>query len=117
MIWLIRQLNGFQIANQVDSGWIRGSGTATPGPTFTGAIDGLLRNLVLFWHNGASEYDGTYWTIPFFLKGSMLVYLTVLGTTYTQPKYTKLILIILYFFAWSGGQGKFLIHFGTLKFG
>ncbi|OQD73545.1 hypothetical protein PENDEC_c014G06124 [Penicillium decumbens] len=104
MVWFVCQLNGFQIASQVDSGWIRGSGTPTPGPTFCNAINGLLRNLILFWHNGVSEYDHTYWTIPFFLKGSMLVYVTLLGTTYTQPKYTKLILIFLYLFAWSGGQ-------------
>lgn len=112
MVWFVCQLNGFQIASQVDSGWIRGSGTPTPGPTFCNAINGLLRNLILFWHNGVSEYDHTYWTIPFFLKGSMLVYVTLLGTTYTQPKYTKLILILLYLFAWSGGQGAFLINYG-----
>ncbi|KAJ5128579.1 hypothetical protein N7448_002296 [Penicillium atrosanguineum] len=104
MVWLICQLNGFRVASQVDAGWIRGSGTTTSGPTFFGAIDGLLRNLILFWHNGVTDYDHTYWTIPFFLKGSMLVYITLLGTTYTQPRHTKLILISLYFFAWSGGQ-------------
>ncbi|KAJ5681657.1 uncharacterized protein N7477_001597 [Penicillium maclennaniae] len=104
MVWLICQLNGFQIASQVDAGWIRGSGTQSPGPTFFGAIDGLLRNLILFWHSGTTDYDHTYWTIPFFLKGSMLVYTTLLGTTYTRPKYTKLILIFLYLFAWSGAQ-------------
>ncbi|KAJ5217944.1 uncharacterized protein N7498_000043 [Penicillium cinerascens] len=104
MVWFICQLNGFRFASQVDSGWIRGSGTPTPGPTFCGAIDGLLRNLILFWHNGGSEYDHTYWTIPFFLKGSILVYVTLLGTAYTRPKYTKIILIFLYLFSWSGGQ-------------
>ena len=109
IVWLICQLNGFKIASQVDASWIRGSGTPTAGPTFFGAIDGLLRNLILFWHSGATDYDHTYWSIPFFLKGSMLVYITLLGTTYTRPKFTKLILIFLYLFAWSGGQGELSI--------
>jgi hypothetical protein len=115
MVWLVCQLNGFKFASQVDSSWIRGSGTPVPGPTFYDAINGLLRNLILFWHSGGTEYDHTYWTIPFFLKGSMLVYVTLLGTTYTRPKYTKLILIFLYLFAWSGGQGAFLLNFVNLK--
>ena len=105
MTWCVCQLNGFRIASQVDSSWIRVVATA-PGPTFRAAISGLFQNLVLFWHGGASPYDPTYWTIPFFLKGSMLVYLTLMATTFTRPKYTKLILVLLYLFAWSGGQGE-----------
>jgi hypothetical protein len=104
MVWLICQLNGFKIASQVDADWIRGSGTLIPGPTFSDALKGLFRSLVLFWHSNSNDYDHTFWTIPYFLKGSVLVYITLLGTTYTRPNYTKIILILLYFFAWSGGQ-------------
>lgn len=106
MVWLLCQMNAFRVASLADSSWIRLSGASAPGPTFVAAIAGLLRNLIVFWHNGGSEYDHTYWTIPFFLKGSMLVYLTVSATTFTRPRYTKLILLFLYLFAWSGGQGE-----------
>ncbi|KAJ5692267.1 hypothetical protein N7462_001690 [Penicillium macrosclerotiorum] len=103
LAWLVCQLNGYRLASKTDSNWIRG-GANTPGPTFGAALNGLFRNLVLFWHSGGSEYDHTYWTIPFFLKGSMLVYLTILATTFTRPISTKIILVFLYLFAWSGGQ-------------
>lgn len=105
MGWIVCQLHGYRLAAQTDSFWIR-VGAVPPGPTFGSAIWGLLQNLTLFWHGGVGLYDHTYWTIPFFVKGSMLVYLTLLGTTLTQPRYTKLIIIFLYLFAWSGGQGE-----------
>ncbi|KAJ5953611.1 hypothetical protein N7454_000507, partial [Penicillium verhagenii] len=99
MVWLVCQLNGFQVASQVDASWIRVV-AAAPGPTFRDAIGGLFRNCVLFWTGGISPYDPTYWTIPFFLKGSMLVYLTLMATTLTTTRFTKFLLISLYCFAW-----------------
>jgi hypothetical protein len=105
VVWLVCQLNMFRVASQVDASWIRVV-AAAPGPTFRDALIGLFRNWVFFWQNGASPYDPTYWTIPFFLKASLLVYLTLLATTFTTPKFTKLLLISLYFFAWSNGEGK-----------
>lgn len=36
----------------------------------------------------------------------MQVYLTILATTLTRLRYRRLILVFLYLFAWSGGQGK-----------
>ncbi|KAJ5772615.1 hypothetical protein N7520_003144 [Penicillium odoratum] len=103
MTWLICQLNGFLVASQVDSSWIRVV-AAAPGPTLHDAIAGLFRNWVLFWEGGTSPYDPTYWTIPFFLKGSMLVYVTILATTFATPRFTKLLLIFLYSLSWLNGQ-------------
>ncbi|KAJ5657239.1 uncharacterized protein N7484_000888 [Penicillium longicatenatum] len=102
-VWLVCQLNGFRIANQVDSDWVRVVATA-PDPTFRDALAGLFRNWVLFWKSGDSPYDRTYWTIPYFLKGSMLVYLTLLATTHTTPRSTKLLLICLYGYSWLNGD-------------
>lgn len=105
LAWIVCQLKGYRVASQVDAPWIRAV-SVPPGPTLTSAISGLLRNLTLFWHGGTIDYDKTYWTIPFFLKGSMLVYLTLVATVFTRPRGTKLVLLFLYFFAWSGGSGK-----------
>ncbi|KAJ5469624.1 hypothetical protein N7539_009242 [Penicillium diatomitis] len=101
--WGVCQLNGYSVAAQVDSSWIR-AGAVAPGPTLCSALWALFKNLTVFWHGGVGIYDHTYWTIPFFVKGSMVVYLTLLGTAYTQTRWTKLILAFLYIFAWSGGQ-------------
>lgn len=109
MGWVVCQLHGYRLAALTDSFWIR-VGAVPPGPTFGTAVGGLLQNLTLFWHGGVGIYDHTYWTIPFFMKGSMLVYLTLLGTSLTQPRYTRLIIIFLYLFAWSGGQGEYSIR-------
>ncbi|KAJ6006640.1 hypothetical protein N7451_004584 [Penicillium sp. IBT 35674x] len=104
-IWLVCQLNGFRFACSVDAPWIRVvASAAPPGPTFHDSIIGLFRNWVLFWQNGVSPYDPTYWTIPFFLKASMLVYLTLLATVFTTRKFTKLLLISLYCYAWLSGE-------------
>lgn len=104
LTWLICQLHGYCISSQVDSLWIRVV-SPPPGPTIQGAISGLFRNLIIFWHQGESLYERTYWTIPFFVKGSMMVYLTLLATTFTKPEYTKWVLVFLFCYAWSGGQG------------
>lgn len=104
--WLVCQLNGHRIARVVESAWIQRVSCA-PGPSFGASVDKLLRNLTLFWHDGQSPYDGTYWTIPFFLQGSMAVYLTLLATTFARPRYTKGIIIFLYLYSWAGGQCKF----------
>ncbi|CAI7631232.1 unnamed protein product [Penicillium pancosmium] len=101
--WLVCQLNGHRIARVVESAWIQRVSCA-PGPSFGASVEKLLRNLTLFWHDGQSPYDGTYWTIPFFLQGSMIVYLTLLATTFARPRYTKGIIIFLYLYSWAGGQ-------------
>jgi len=113
--WLVCQLNLYRVASLIDSSWIRDK-AYPPGPTFAKSIIRLLRNLTLFWHAGISEYDPTHWTIPFFLKGSMLVYLVLLATRFTKPKATKFILILLYCWAWSGGQAlmEMNIYIGML---
>jgi hypothetical protein len=102
--WLVSQLNLHRLAGRVDAYWIS-AGAHEPVTGFLDAVGRLVRNITLFWHFGVSEYDGTFWTIPFFVKGSMLVYIVLLATAMMSPRYKKLALIFLYLYAWSGGQG------------
>ncbi|KAJ5638873.1 hypothetical protein N7528_001263 [Penicillium herquei] len=109
LTWLVCQLRGYTLANYAGSNWIRVV-SPPPGPTFGAAIKSLGRNLFMFWHEGDSQYDKTYWTIPYFLKGSLLVYLTLLATTFMRPRFSKLLVVFLFCFAWSGRQALMEIN-------
>lgn len=87
-----------QFAYRVDSDWIRGGGR-NPDPLGI-ALKKLVKTCTIYWSNGGAEYDGTHWTLAFFLKGSFRVYLALLAMTLTTPRSWRLINVFLYLYSW-----------------
>lgn len=97
--WLFCQLGAFDLARVADSPWIRAV-SRQAGPTPWAALKGLFVNMTLFWKDGGHTYDPTHWTIVFFLRGSMRIYLALLATSFVKTKYRYAIMVFLHCFAW-----------------
>jgi hypothetical protein len=103
--WLICQLGAYKLAKLVDSDWIQRTApmqSRSPGE----ALSSLFNNLVTTWTNGNNDYDKVQWSLTYLLRGSMMVYLTMLATIYVRPKARILITLGLYAFWWRSGDGK-----------
>lgn len=99
--WIISQLGGYRIGKTCEASWIRD----TCPDRVSGIIDpvkSLVYNCFTTWSSGANKYDPIQWTLPFLLKGSMLVYLTLLATVRTQPQWRMLAFMGMYAFSWAG---------------
>ena len=103
--WIFCQLGAFELARVCDSSWIR-MVAKERGPTVYLALKGLFRNMTFFWHTGGDTYDPTHWSIVNFLKGSMRIYLTLLGTSFVGTKSRVAIMVGLYLFCWCTGDCK-----------
>ena len=105
--WLICQFGGYGLAKNVEAAWIRDT-SPLPSTSFAGAFYDLFNNLITTWTDGGNEYDRIQWTLCYLLRGSMLVYLTVVATAYVHSRYRMLIYTILYIYYWRMGDRKTL---------
>ena len=103
--WVICQLGLFEIGRTCEALWIRDT-SPKPGPGVTGSIRLLVTNLFTTWTTGFNVYDKNQWTFPFLLKGSMLVFITLLATLRIHSNYRTLVFLGLYAFNWAGGDRK-----------
>ncbi|KKZ59979.1 hypothetical protein EMCG_00821 [[Emmonsia] crescens] len=101
--WLLAQLGAFNMASRIDAHWIR-AGAHPPDASFGEALLKLFRALTLFWHSAPSEYDGTHWTLVYFLQGSFRVYLALLAMMLLTTRYWRLVTAFLYVWCWSIGD-------------
>ena len=103
--WIFFQVGLFRMAKLCDSLWIS-YWLRNPEPTISQALWRLGRAEVEYWVTGEPVYSATLWSIPYFLHGSMLVYITLLATAFVKPTAQRLIIIGLWAFSWCGGQRK-----------
>ena len=103
--WLVCQFGGYGLAHDVESAWIRDT-SPLPSTSFAGAFTDLFRSLVTTWTDGMNAYDRVQWTLVFLLRGSMLVYLTMLATAYVLPRHRLLVYVMMYCYYWKTGDGR-----------
>ncbi|KAI5287911.1 hypothetical protein KEM54_005630 [Ascosphaera aggregata] len=101
--WSLAEAGVFGIAARSDSDWIRGV-AAPPDSTWDAAFMHLFECLTLSWNNGKTDFDKTHWTLVFFLKGSMRVYLALLAMTLLSIRSWYIVTIFLYMFSWCTGD-------------
>ncbi|MCJ1413519.1 hypothetical protein MMC19_007625 [Ptychographa xylographoides] len=101
--WLVCQFGGYGLAKEVESAWIRDT-SPMPSGSFAAALRDLFNNLITTWTDGGNEYDRIQWTLCYLLRGSMLVYLTLVATAYVRPRYRMLIYTTLYLYYWKMGD-------------
>jgi len=104
--WFLANINAYHMTKHVDSTWIR-QGWHRQEPTLWAALKSVVHAEVETWTRGWNEYDGTQWTLILFLEGSMMVYMTMMATALVKPRARKLIIGILWVYAWMSGQGTF----------
>lgn len=103
--WTICQLGLFEVGRTCEAVWIRDT-SPKPGPGIAGSVHLLLTNLFTTWTTGSNIYDKNQWTFPFLLKGSMLIFITLLATVRIHSIYRVLVFLGLYAFSWAGGDRK-----------
>jgi peptidoglycan/LPS O-acetylase OafA/YrhL len=106
LAWFACQLGAFQLALYSDAYWLR---TTSPEPssTWVYAIRDLGQELVATWLWFRNRYDQPQWALMFLLKGSLFVFMVLLVTVRTTPKFRAFAEFVLY--AWSWSTGDFLV--------
>ncbi|MCJ1460500.1 hypothetical protein MMC28_010882 [Mycoblastus sanguinarius] len=113
--WALCQMGGYRTGKNCEAAWIRDT-SPVPTPSLIGSVKSLINNCFTTWSTGSNAYDPIQWTLPFLLKGSMLIYLTLLATVRTQAYYRVLTFLGLYAFSWAGRDPMtgMNIYFGAL---
>ena len=106
--WVLFELGLFRMAKFCDSLWLS-YWLRNPESNAQQAIWRLGRAEIEYWVTGEPVYNSTLWSIPYFLHGSMLVYITLLATAFVKPTAQRVIIIGLWAVSWCGGQRKFQI--------
>ncbi|WEW59647.1 hypothetical protein PRK78_005126 [Emydomyces testavorans] len=97
--WIIAQFGAFTVGRRCDSGWLRASSVQVDG-SLSNEIERLFRVFLATWTNGHMDYDDHQWALLPLLKGSMMVYVTLVATMYVQYRYRMLVYTIMYFYFW-----------------
>jgi hypothetical protein len=108
--WLLANMGAYQMAEQVDSLWIR-QGHHPPAASWCDAWSSLLKAQVGTWTGVWNEnYDGTQWTLILFLEGSMMVYLTTFSTILVTSRTRRFILGAIYIYGWLSARTGTFCH-------
>ncbi|EER23067.1 Acyltransferase family protein [Coccidioides posadasii C735 delta SOWgp] len=97
--WTIAQFGAFTVGRRCDSGWLRFSSVSV-NPSFLHEVKRLFRVFLATWTNGHMDYDDHQWALLPLLKGSMMVYVTLVATMYVQYRYRMLVYVGMYMYFW-----------------
>ncbi|PGH11832.1 hypothetical protein AJ79_04629 [Helicocarpus griseus UAMH5409] len=97
--WTIAQLGGFTVGNRADAEWIRYASPELSGSLLK-ELWRLVRTFFSTWTTGYMDYDDHQWALLPLLKGSMIVYVVLVGTMYMQYKYRMMVYAIMYGYWW-----------------
>jgi hypothetical protein len=105
-IWVMCQFGLFIVAKRCDSWW---AGATAPDRVshLGGALRTLVYNIITTWTRGHNAYDGNQWTMFPLLKGSFMVYIFILATSYMQPRFRMLGSMAMFFFFWGSADCRF----------
>ncbi|KAL1998898.1 hypothetical protein VTN02DRAFT_5402 [Thermoascus thermophilus] len=104
MAWLACQLGAFQLARRTDAYWLRET-SPRPSPSWPVALWDLVRQLLSTWFYGENAYDQPQWALLPLFKASLYVFMTLLATVNTTPRFRLLAEAILYLWSWAIGDG------------
>ena len=97
--WLMCQFGAYNLARVVDADWIRNT-SPPPSASFAGAFWDLFRNLISVWTDGGNIYDPILWTMTYLLRGSVLIYFTLVAVVFVQPRYRILVYTVMELYYW-----------------
>lgn len=101
--WLLCEMGAFEVANHCDSGWMVWSSPDRQG-ALRPALWSLMTELKRTWTEGQNQYDGIQWTLPYFLKGSMQVYVFVVATVTLSRKWRMLASFCVWVYFWMSSE-------------
>ena len=106
LTWFVCQLGAFKLSLDSDAYWLRTT-SPEPSPSWLSAIHDLGQELVATWFWFSNRYDQPQWALMFLFKGSLFVFIVLLVTVRTTPRFRFVAELLLY--AWSWSTGDFLV--------
>jgi hypothetical protein len=103
--WIIAELGGYNIGTMVESAWMNGTSLA-PDESLSGAVRQLFQGIYDTWTVANNALDRNQWTMLWFLRGSLTLYVTLLATVRATSKYRMIIHTGLFCYAWSVNDSK-----------
>lgn len=106
LTWFVCQFGVFEIARHANNPWLSYTAPERT-PYFGDAVRSLFFNVIETWVYGRNAYDANHWNLQPLLKGSMLVYISVIATIYMQPKYRMMISMAQWIYYYIGNDSAF----------
>jgi peptidoglycan/LPS O-acetylase OafA/YrhL len=100
LAWFFCQLGAFDLASRTDAYWIRTT-SPLPSPSWSRAVDDLIRQLIRTWVEAENAYDQPQWALLNLFKGSLYVFTALLATVNTTPRFRLCAEIVLYMWCWA----------------
>lgn len=107
LAWFVCQLGFNRLALSSEAYWMRIT-SSEPSPTWVVAIDDLIRAIISTWFFAENPYDQPQWALVYLFKGSLYVFMVLLATNRTTPRFRFLVYAILYIWSWSIGECRYL---------
>lgn len=95
----------FQVARNCESVWLVITGPNLD-KTWYEAVVSLFKETMYTWTEHHNNYDANQWTLQPLLKGSMMVYILILGTVYCRQEIRMAISLCFFFYFFFAGEGK-----------
>ncbi|KAF1982002.1 hypothetical protein K402DRAFT_398040 [Aulographum hederae CBS 113979] len=96
--WAICQFDGYEMGRISSSEWIRNT-SPMKSANFLAAVRALAKWIFKTWAHGENTYDKNQWTMIWFLKGSMMLFLILLALVRATPSWRVGVLAGLYIWA------------------
>jgi peptidoglycan/LPS O-acetylase OafA/YrhL len=105
-IYVLCQLGAFRVAKVTDSPWLSYSSPEYK-EHFVESVRYLLFNIIETWVYCRNAFDPNHWNLQPLLKGSMLVYISLLASMYARPKYRMMMSLGQWVYYWIANDCKF----------
>jgi hypothetical protein len=106
--WTICQFGGYKVGKAVDNHWMA-STSPEASATFGQAIKDLTWTIYTTWTAADNYYDKNQWTMVWFLKGSMALFLALIATSRAKPSMRMLIIFGLFAWSWRAHDGSYIL--------
>ena len=101
--WLACQLGLFGLASKSDAYWLNVN-SAQPSDSWGNAVQNLLEQIFGTWLYAENLYDQPQWALFYLFEGSMYVFIALLATIRTTPRFRFFAEAFLYFWSWCTGD-------------
>ncbi|KAH8888501.1 hypothetical protein GQ53DRAFT_748901 [Thozetella sp. PMI_491] len=115
LIWLLMHLGAFQVAKHCDSWWVGATSPDIPSGSLADSAGHVLHSFLTTWALGLNDFDGNQWTLLPLLKGSLQVYIFMVGTSYVRQRYRMMLSLafLIFFYLASDAQLGVQFFFGV----
>ncbi|KAL9617107.1 MAG: hypothetical protein Q9160_008097 [Pyrenula sp. 1 TL-2023] len=103
LAWFACQLGFNRLALSSEAYWMRIT-SSEPSASWVVAIDDLIKAIISTWFFAENPYDQPQWALVYLFKGSLYVFMVLLATNRTTPRFRVLVYAILYTWSWSIGE-------------